>query len=446
MKNDNLKRNDATPPIISGDFVPVQSVVAVTNLSVTGPYRGDFQVIDQGRVIVGDDPDTGPRGILAATALRGYNANGINTFAVWFSTAEGHAPGDIHAGNLAGNYLKYDQAQGTLGLYTPDGAGVIMDNDGTFIAGHQDHGHMKWDAVTGSLKIMSGTETMAEIGDDGNAQFTGIITATGGHITGRMFVDDVLQAGDVDGPAIYLGRFERTNDQNELVETSEIIATDAANNPWFHVTAGGDTAGGGYFALGGQGDYAQRLTYDGTDLVFDGTIYARGGLFTGIVQIDTGGALVWGGGTGKADTNGIHVAAYELGSSDSARHHYNITTADQAETLGWLGGFYSVAANSVLIRADSTGTARNATMGVAALAPAGKTVEASLAAQQAGSTLAYIGAYVSAAGQSEIRSNSAAMGFHGVTPVARQVLATGAGHTVDDVITALQALGLVKQS
>jgi len=140
------------------------------------------------------------------------------------------------------------------------------------------------------------------------------------------------------------------------------------------------------------------------------------------------------------------VAAYELGSSDSARHHYNITTADQAETLGWLGGFYSVAANSVLIRADSTGTARNATMGVAALAPAGKTVEASLAAQQAGSTLAYIGAYVSAAGQSEIRSNSAAMGFHGVTPVARQVLATGAGHTVDDVITALQALGLVKQS
>jgi hypothetical protein len=38
------------------------------------------------------------------------------------------------------------------------------------------------------------------------------------------------------------------------------------------------------------------------------------------------------------------------------------------------------------------------------------------------------------------------MGFHGVTPVARQLLATGAGHTVDDVIAALQALGLVKQS
>lgn len=38
------------------------------------------------------------------------------------------------------------------------------------------------------------------------------------------------------------------------------------------------------------------------------------------------------------------------------------------------------------------------------------------------------------------------LGFYGVTPVARQTLATGAGASVDDVITALQNLGLVKQS
>jgi hypothetical protein len=38
------------------------------------------------------------------------------------------------------------------------------------------------------------------------------------------------------------------------------------------------------------------------------------------------------------------------------------------------------------------------------------------------------------------------VGFYGVTAIARAVLATGAGHTVDDVITALQNLGLVKQS
>ena len=39
-----------------------------------------------------------------------------------------------------------------------------------------------------------------------------------------------------------------------------------------------------------------------------------------------------------------------------------------------------------------------------------------------------------------------AIGFYGVAPIARAVLATGAGATVDDVITALQNLGLVKQS
>jgi hypothetical protein len=39
-----------------------------------------------------------------------------------------------------------------------------------------------------------------------------------------------------------------------------------------------------------------------------------------------------------------------------------------------------------------------------------------------------------------------AIGFYNVTPVTRQLLATGAGHTVDDVITALQNLGLLRQS
>lgn len=47
-----------------------------------------------------------------------------------------------------------------------------------------------------------------------------------------------------------------------------------------------------------------------------------------------------------------------------------------------------------------------------------------------------------------IRGNggAAAIGFYGVTPIERAVLATGAGATVDNVITALQNLGLVKQS
>lgn len=43
-------------------------------------------------------------------------------------------------------------------------------------------------------------------------------------------------------------------------------------------------------------------------------------------------------------------------------------------------------------------------------------------------------------------ATSQKLGFWNVTPVVQQVLATGAAHTVDDVITLLQTLGLAKQS
>jgi len=43
-------------------------------------------------------------------------------------------------------------------------------------------------------------------------------------------------------------------------------------------------------------------------------------------------------------------------------------------------------------------------------------------------------------------SGGVQLGFYGVTPVSRQILATGVGATVDNVITALQNLGLVRQS
>jgi hypothetical protein len=46
----------------------------------------------------------------------------------------------------------------------------------------------------------------------------------------------------------------------------------------------------------------------------------------------------------------------------------------------------------------------------------------------------------------ESDGTQALLGFYGVAATARQLLATGAGHTVDDVIAALQALGLVRQS
>lgn len=55
-------------------------------------------------------------------------------------------------------------------------------------------------------------------------------------------------------------------------------------------------------------------------------------------------------------------------------------------------------------------------------------------------------AAISRAGTDLLTLGNAAMGFYGVTPITRQVLATGAGHSVDDIITLLQSLGLCKQS
>jgi len=81
-----------------------------------------------------------------------------------------------------------------------------------------------------------------------------------------MQVDGLFRAGDVDGPSISLGRFERLNESNVLVESSEIVATNANNLPWFHVVAGGGTDNGGYFHLGNPGDYSGRMTYDGETL------------------------------------------------------------------------------------------------------------------------------------------------------------------------------------
>ena len=45
-----------------------------------------------------------------------------------------------------------------------------------------------------------------------------------------------------------------------------------------------------------------------------------------------------------------------------------------------------------------------------------------------------------------ISAASGKVGFYDKTPVTQQILATGASHTVDDVITFLQLIGLCKQS
>lgn len=54
--------------------------------------------------------------------------------------------------------------------------------------------------------------------------------------------------------------------------------------------------------------------------------------------------------------------------------------------------------------------------------------------------------YERGSGTDIVRFGSGTMGVYGVSPVARQLMATGTGKTVDEVITALQAFGIFRQS
>lgn len=294
---------------MSGEMVAVASVTQVQHLTISGPYSGDFQIVDNGRLIVGNDPDVGNRGILSPQGLFGYNNSGVNVFSVWFRPAQngGWTSGDVHAGNLAANYLLYDQSEGTFGLYTAAGAGVLLDNDGSALFGHSDGGNMLWDSASESLKIRSGMVVVAEINTQGNAWFTGVVIATGGRITGDMQVDARLRAGDVDGPAVYVGKLV---DEEGTAYAGQILVTDTENVPWFHVRTGSD--GTGFLHVGRPGDYPNRLTLEVTPsaatLTFDGTAYLRGGAVLGNVVVDPG-TITAGGGDVVIGPDGVRLDA-----------------------------------------------------------------------------------------------------------------------------------------
>ncbi len=173
---------------------------------------------------------------------------------------------------------------------------------------------------------------------------------------------------------------------------------------------------------------------------------------------------------------GIVVEGVSIGSSSTA----GMTLGTSSITIGRLaptpftfshGAYFSdVAPRAVtLAAADAWSSATTNTTG------GGMTVKGGAAGgnNAAGGTLDLIAGMPSGSGTTgsvRLRTGGAALGsgstlntpvtvleaapgdahgmlaFYGVTPVARQLLATGASHTVDDVITALQNLGLVRQT
>ena len=436
-----LKRTDQNPPVRNGEFVATATVLQISQLAMTSPFVGDFQITGQGRLIVGEHPDLGERFIVTSGGAFAFNASGTRTFAVWTRSDGVHTGGDVYLGH-PDNFLMYDQSEGTLGLYTAAGAGFIADSDGSLFAGDSDGAHMRWSSASRALEIRNGEDVKISLDANGDGLFDGTIYASGGRIYGQMQVDGLFRAGDVDGPSISLGRFERLNESNVLVESSEIVATDAANLPWFRVVAGGSTPGGGWFQVGNPGDYQQRMTYDGERLSLDGDIYARGGE---IISLDVTGTLTFGGGN-MMDNEGIKLLA---GGGVGAQFQNSVSWVDPAnEAIAVARMYADKTGDNTFYMALNKQTASGDVFPDLYVSSDGSDALGARATFQAlGDTkIARIVASVTPGGNSSVITVSETLAFYGVSPVSRQLLPTGAGKTVDNVISALQALGLVRQS
>ena len=436
-----LKRTDETPPVRNGEFVATSTVLQISQLAMTSPFVGDFQIIGQGRLIVGEHPDLGERFIVTSGGAFAFNAAGTRTFAVWTRGDGVHTGGDVYLGH-PDNFLLYDQSEGTLGLYTAAGAGFIADSDGSLFAGDSDGAHMRWSSASRALEIRNGEDVKISLDANGDGFFDGTIYASGGRIYGQMQVDGLFRAGDVDGPSISLGRFERLNESNVLVESSEIVATNANNLPWFHVVAGGGTPGGGWFQVGNPGDYQQRMTYDGERLSLDGDIYARGGE---IISLDVTGTLTFGGGN-MMDNEGIKLLA---GGGVGAQFQNSVSWVDPAnEAIAVARMYADQTGDNTFYMALNKQTASGDVFPELYVSSDGSDALGARATFQAlGDTkIARIVASVTPGGNSSVITVSETLAFYGASPVACQLLPTGAGKTVDNVISALQALGLVRQS
>ena len=182
-KSDLVRRTDQAQFIRNGEIVTATSVLQISQIAMTSPFSGDFQIVDEGRLIVGESPNLGARFVVSRDGAFGYNAGGMNTFAVYCQGNAQHTGGDIFAGGQNGNYLLYSQNDGTLGLYTPAGAGFIATRDGSLQAGNAAGAHMLWNSASRALEIRNGEDVRISLADTGDASFDGTVYAAVGAST-----------------------------------------------------------------------------------------------------------------------------------------------------------------------------------------------------------------------------------------------------------------------
>lgn len=151
-----------------------------------------------------------------------------------------------------------------------------------------------------------------------------------------------------------------------------------------------------------------------------------------------------GGGTGPLIVTDNSAAAFAVGPTGATNPTFNIDASTASQTCG------------ISITGSDAITGGGAIAAIGSGADAGIAIDAKgagsidIAVRNTGANTVTIGsgqAPVLLQGTTNVvGATGQQVGFYGHAASAQQVLATGAAHTVDDVITALQNLGLVKQS
>jgi hypothetical protein len=350
-------------------------------------------------------------------------------------------------------------------------AAGLGDVDGP--ASSTDNALARWDLATGKLLQNSGV-----LLDDGNNM---TIPAT----YGANLVDTgaTWSRGSFDaGTTVYLVK-TAGGTTAATYETSEAAGRDV----YVTVVASGLTAGGFSVAIGGQ-TLSSSITVSGTttyfvtetagtNLTVTPTDALRITSLTITVQVMTNGTL-----TVDRDItmrNG-QLLLVNGSSSYPAIAPYNDPTTGVAfsaagslqyyrnstQYLNFINGvmtFYANGGGGIILNNDTYITRdaiHTVQFGPDAATASAQTIKAadSTGAGNAGADLTLLGGNPgsggaigivnlnSGGGNVQMGAAASAIGFYGTTPTAQQVLATGAGATVDNVISALQTLGLVKQA
>lgn len=404
--------------------------------------RGDGVVIVGGDVGIDGEP-TGPRVESNECGYFGYDQYDRRSLAIYAANCDGYYAGDVLLGPEEGSRISVLPNDSTITISRNGAVSLEFAPDGNFIrealtignpvGARIDIGEIEDKATLvmrdkhGVAKLVARTDDTDNIyvhignpppednslwfdSTDGVLNVNGSVTMQSGDVRGRITFastgsfriedpDDPHRYGVISPRGIYAYSIDSLGQQY-------LASVDA----WGPLTLE-NRPGSGVFktwlageVMRGDPDY-RHMRYErgpsGRLGMFNGDTpvvyvdangrgyFSGGGEFTGTVEI-TDGALVWGGGIGRADSTGLYIHAWETTGGPSLPNYIRFVDDDQ-DTVAWLGALYSTVATASFHVTDARGRAINSGTSIQATSDVGKMAYAILTAYHGTSDdIAYI--------------------------------------------------------